>query len=78
MSAGKLNPYIRIMLAAANGRGVTLTPDEAFDMSLDTAIATTAILDLDDLCLELRDGKLEKTGKPPIDRNFRDVPRHLR
>lgn len=41
----KTNAYIRIRMAARKGRGVRLSPDEVIDMSMDTAIATTAIVD---------------------------------
>lgn len=40
--------YIAIMVAAAQGKGVHLTADEAADLSMDDAIATRALNGLAD------------------------------
>lgn len=42
------DPWIRIMVAAAHGKGLHLTADEVFALSLDDAIATCAINGLED------------------------------
>jgi len=41
------SPYQRIVRAAKQSRGVRLSPEECFDMSLDTAIAEVAANDED-------------------------------
>jgi hypothetical protein len=41
------NPWIAIMVAAANGRGLHLSADEVFALSMDGAIAACATNDID-------------------------------
>ena len=44
-AVAKRSPYQRIVLAAKKGRGVHLSADEAFQMSMDTAISDLAAND---------------------------------
>lgn len=44
-SKARLTPYQKIMRAAKLGRGVRLTADEVFEMSMDDAISTCALGD---------------------------------
>lgn len=37
------SPYERIMIAAANGRGLRLSPEEVYDLACDDAIETVAV-----------------------------------
>lgn len=39
------HPYVRIKVAAHEGRGVRLTPDEVWTTANDAAIATAAVLE---------------------------------
>lgn len=44
MPRRKLTPYEKIMNAAYHGRGLTLSDDEVFDLSLDAAISEAAAI----------------------------------
>lgn len=46
--AKKLTPWQRIMEAAHKGRGIRLSSDEVFDLSMDNAIETKAMNDFMD------------------------------
>lgn len=52
---GKLSPYQRIMRNAAKGRGVRLSAEETFAMSLDEAVAQCAV----------NDDEYDETGEHP-------------
>jgi hypothetical protein len=52
------NAYVRIKVAALAGRGVRLSPAEVVDMSMDAAIATTAMIDA-----ERAGWRMDQTGE---------------
>lgn len=54
------SPYVRILLAARNGRGIRLSAEECWSLSLDDAIETRAGDLLESIGLMFFDGNLEK------------------
>jgi hypothetical protein len=58
----RLDPYTRIMKAAAAGKGVVLSAREVYEMSFDDAIATVAENIRNDMEVQIADGTLSKTG----------------